>query len=346
MPDVNQTYVPKTRFGINEHVIAIAWSSTEAKLAAVGAEGGVYYIDLDTPDTEPLQIANHAGGALALAWAPNTQLLASSGQDGKVRLFNKDGSAHSVLELNENWVGQVCFSPDGHRLAASGRKVRLWHSADGSLLHDFPANTGTVEALCFSPDGRSLAAVGYGGVRLLTPFAPYSERQLQWSGVCLAATWRPKSDVIAVGGQNATVQFWRLPKGHRAQIDGLEFKVRALAWNRSGRFLATGGSTVITLWDFKRGPEGCVPQQLLGHFDQVQGMVWQHRGDVLASIAADAHLLLWRPSSSSKFFAEFELISIPTVVAFSADDRFIAVGGDGGEITIFELIDTPVKTAM
>lgn len=98
-------------------------------------------------------------------------------------------------------------------------------------------------------------------------------------------------------------------------------------------------SAVVALWDFKRGPEGTAAQQRYGHVDRISGLAWQHRGDRLASIGLDARLLLWHPDRQDLPLADHDLISIPTTVAFAADDRWLATGGDSGELNVFAVAD-------
>ena len=48
-------------------------------------------------------------------------------------------------------------SPDGQLLAAaSGKTVRLWHAADGSLVHELNVHDNTVNGVAFAPDGDRL----------------------------------------------------------------------------------------------------------------------------------------------------------------------------------------------
>jgi len=200
----------------------------------------------------------------------------------------------------------------------------------------YPALPATVEALAFAPSSRQIAAATYGGVMLLTPFAPFGMRMLAWEGACLAIAWRPDASVIAAGGQDASVQFWRLPKGKRAEMSRFDTKVREVAWNGSGRWLATGGGSDIVLWDFKTGPEGSPSRLLSCHSERITALSWQRRGELLASTARDSKLLIWRPGRSHLPVSGYPLMSRPTTLAWSPDDRLLAIGGDGGELSIIQ----------
>lgn len=330
------------RVDIGEHVVAIAWSPDGKALAAAGADGGVFLLDSSAPaaaDGLPLRrIGTHRDGALSVAFSPDGARVASGGQDGRLRVFARHGEepAHEI-ELPAAWVGQVAFSPDGRLLAvAAGRNVHLHDAGTLELRHAYAALPATVEALAFSPDGRQLAAASYGGVTLLTPHAPFGARKLAWTGACLALAWRPDASVIAAGGQDSSVQFWRLPKAKHAAMSGYATKVRELAWNGSGRWLATGGGSDVVLWDFRTGPEGRAPRTLGGHGERIVAFSWQRRGPLLASIARDSTLMLWHPGRGDAAIARYRLLSQPTVLAWSPDDGLLAIGGDGGELVVIE----------
>lgn len=325
------------RMDIGEHVVAMAWSRDGGALALAGADGGVHLLD-SAIGARTTRVGEHAAGALAVAFSRDGASVISGGQDGTLQVFARDGSQPPRrIVMEQAWVGQVACSVDGTRVAASaGRHVSIHDPRTLEVVHRFAPLAATVEALAFAPNGRQLAAASYGGLQLLTPFAPFTTRKLAWTGACLSVAWRPDASVIAAGGQDASVQFWRLPKGQQAAMSGYATKVRETAWNVSGRWLATGGGSDVVLWDFKSGPEGRPPRTLRYHSERVVGVCWQRKGPMLASIARDGTLLLWQPGRSELPVARYQLASLPTAIAWSPDDSLLALGGEDGTLAIIQ----------
>jgi hypothetical protein len=91
--------------------------------------------------------------------------LASTSNDGTLRIW--DGvRGQQLLILKEDGGGSswdVCFSPDGARLAAAGyaSAVKLWDSASGQELLTLKGHTHAIRRVCFSPDGRRLATASW-----------------------------------------------------------------------------------------------------------------------------------------------------------------------------------------
>jgi hypothetical protein len=125
-----------------------------------------------------------AGGSFltGLAYSPDGQRLAASGDDGSVKVWDA-ATGREVLTLRGHTGGHVndlAYSPDGRRLASCGddATVRVWDAATGQELLTlrgptrFPAERRFFN-VAFSPDGLRLVATD-GTVRVwdATPLTP------------------------------------------------------------------------------------------------------------------------------------------------------------------------------
>ena len=351
MPELISANLPSahqvSRTVLDDAPAAIGWSACGRWLAAATTSGVIHLIDARTGSQHTAWRA-HDQGALALSWHPQWPVLASSGQDGRVKLWQLgDVESEGLVadiglsdDPNSLWVEHLSWRPDGKQLAAAcGKKISLI-SLDGANNGAYVFPGGTVGALCWRPQGAQLAAAGYGGVRIYNVLDPRGKPQdLNWKGSLLSLNWSPDAKLIAAGCQDNTVHFWRVPEYRDAMMSGFAYKPVQLSWSNNSRWMLTGGSAQLILWPFdKKGPEGRKPVSIDFHQDAICAISVAGSGQRLATACRSGQLALWTQIGASAPELVAQLDSRAEQLAWSPhkNTRLLASASRYGTLSLWQ----------
>lgn len=329
----------RARIALGEYPVDAGFSPDGRQLAIGDGAGKLQLLEIATGALQPL--GEHRGGVLAVAWQPGGKLVASSGQDGEVRLCDARSRESRLLFKLPAWSERLAFGPQGKLLAiGSGRTLRI-HAVDGSERVPPLAQPGAINAMAWRPKGLELATLGNGGARLhrLGAAAAAAETvEYAQAGACLTASWSPDGRVLASGLQEGSVKFWNVGANTQSQMRGYGTKVALTSFSANSRLLATGADQAIVVWDFSGGgPEGSEPLQLSTHTARLTQLVFQPQGPLLASGARDHRIALWRPGMAADPLDADLLGGEVALLRWSPDGRWLAAGDGGGQLSVYEV---------
>jgi hypothetical protein len=321
---------------LDDYVIDLAWSPSASRLAAASSAGPVTLF-AGEDGTGRVDLPGHGDGCNAVAWRPGTDILASGGQDGTVKIWDGDAGQHvASASLGGAWVEHLAWRPGAGApiLAAAAGTRFLFLNPDATVRHAFKDAPKTVSALCWHPQG-GCAAVGYfGGVCLWGADDALVQREFHYGNGITTLAWSPEGRWLVSGNQDPSVHLWMPQSDVELQMSGYETKVRHLSFDRTGRWLATSGSQDACVWDCSgSGPEGREPT-MLPHGDQVCAVAFQHEHGLLASASQDGALFLWSPERAQPLRATVRMPAAATRLAWSPDDRLLAVGTEKGLVYV------------
>lgn len=123
-------------------------------------------------------------------------------------------------------------------------------------------------------------------------------------------------------------------------MSGYPGKPSALAFDRTGTLLATGGGEAVTVWSFKgRGPEGTRPGVLELHVQPITALAFARRGLRLASGGRDGAVVVWRLRKDGRGepIGSALVHDVVAAVAWRPDDRALAALDAQGGVTTWQV---------
>jgi len=225
------------------------------RLYTGGAEGDVRTWDLAALDpARTIRIAE-----CAVDWSSDGRWIASTGNDGKVMLWNAEsGAAVRELESIGDQILSAAFRPDASLLAApgAGGSVQLWHVPSGEPAATLDDGGGRAGYVVWSPDGKRLAA-GHpdGGVRLWDVDARKLVRRLDGHPAGQVALAFHPDEQLLVSASGRDVRRWDAASGAAlGQLPPAASAVHYLAWSPDGSRLAAGlANNTLEVWHAASG---------------------------------------------------------------------------------------------
>ncbi len=325
---------------VDDYGLGCEWLQDGKCLLIGDVAGGIYAFDGLTGRKVWNRKEIHQGGLLAMAVHPNGQSFATAGQDGCVQLwYSETGELITQLQFGKGWVEHLSWNHNGKLLAvAISRRVHVFNSK-GEEQWTSSEQPSTISSIQWA-ETDELATSCYGRVTFFDPCNNKIIQELKWKGSLISMVLSPDGDIVACGSQDNSVHFWRRSTGNDAEMTGYPGKPSQLVFDQTGRFLATGGSEDITIWNFQgNGPEGTSPGRACLHPETISCLQFANNTSLLASGSKDGSVLVWYVDNNGDgnpvggaFVGERV-----SAVCWRPDDSALAVTNSNGGIDVFRL---------
>jgi WD40 repeat protein len=260
------------------------------RFAAASWDGGIAVFG---PTGELLRRLDHGAEVNGLAASPDGAQLASTGNDGTVRIWNLATGESRLIERRSGAALDAAFSPDGRALVTSGDDPAL-HVLDlgaGGAPRSLRGHTDVARALTFGRDGTLFSAGAEGIVRAWNLATGESRAYTGHDGRVRALALSADQRYLASGGADGNILVWDLAHGGRPTVlRGHAAEVRWVAFAPSGAELASAGwDGTVRRWNLEDG------SVMVWHADddKVQCVEFSPDGKTLASAGADGTVRLW-----------------------------------------------------
>lgn len=219
-------------------------------------KGSVYVWPLGFPSK--IRTFAHTSDTESVSFSRSGDLLASSGDDNTVRVWNvRDGSlAAPIVKLGgAGW--NVLFSPvDEQKFTTGGgdKTVRVWQLSSQPRSNELTNEHGEIWGLGYTHDAKHLVIGGVARtVRIMNLEARTTERLLgPYAGTITSATFLNDDDTVAAASLDTLVHV-----GFRSSSDefALDDHLAPVWWvtsSNDGRLLASGGlDGILVVWDLQ-----------------------------------------------------------------------------------------------
>ena len=318
---------------IDDYAIVCGWNLTGSIFLVGGSAGGLYAFDGNSGTSIWTKENIHDGGLLSMSICSKSDIFATSGQDGLVKLWDfGKGEEIKSIKIGKDWVEHLKWSPNGELLAvACSRNVYVLNT-EGTEIWNSEAHPSTVSAIDWS-NNDELATACYGRVSFFDINKNVLNQKLEWQGSLVSMELSPNGDIVACGSQDNSVHFWRRSTGDDAEMTGYPGKPSNLSFDSTGTLLATGGSERVTVWSFQGdGPEGTIPGELGHHTKAITSLSFANKGLLVASGSRDGSVVvsfLKNNGDGDPVGAAFAGDSVSAISWKPGDSAIAAVNAEG-----------------
>ncbi len=271
--------VHSQRPGATTAVAASPW----APLIAVAGQKQILLYHSDTGDLLGV-LPFLEGVPHILKFSRNGSLLLAGGgqgaRSGRVAVFDvKTGRRVTTVGEELDTVLAADINDTHTRIALGGplRIVRVYNTADGSLVHEIRKHTDWIYGVAFSPDGVLLATSDRTG-GLFVWEAETGREFLNLQGHSAAVTdisWRADSNILASASEDATVKLWEMNDGKQVKSWSAHGGgATTVDFARDGRLVSGGRDKTLKVWD----AEGKQLAAFGGYADIVLEAAFAHDG--------------------------------------------------------------------
>ncbi|MHC5598126.1 MAG: protein kinase domain-containing protein [Nostoc sp.] len=293
-------------------------------------------------------LQGHENSVLSVAISPDGKTIASSGDNGTIKLWNlATGKQISSLNGHSQQVNVVVISPDGKLLvsASDDNTIKIWNLATRKQIRTLTGHSDSVHALAISADSETLVSGSDDNTIKIWDLATGEliRTLVGHTFWVRSLAISPDGVILASGSFDKTIKIWNLTKGYSIRtLEGNSQTVTSVAISPNGKILASASRDVydgqrlrtIKLWNLATGKE---IRTLAGHTNTVTTVAFSADGKIIASGSRDRTIKLWNTATGEEILTLAGHTNTVTSVTFSPDGKTLVSGSEDNTIKIWRL---------
>jgi WD40 repeat protein len=336
------------------------WLANRVKeiLFAAGIAVAILPATVEALPASTWMLGGHAARITGVACSPDGTLIASSSEDGTIKLWSTNGTLLRTLTAQLCPVTALAWSPDGAKIAAggyvsgaAGRGVTYlwqapsgWTAANVSLALATTNRFGYVTALAFTSDSTRLASGCNGGSNIIYSVAdgsvvascPAYNTSVRPAAVASVAF--SSAGMMASGCEDATFRvystnswnlLWSSSTAHTSNVT-------AVAFSPDGAWLATASlDQTVKVWSTANWNL----QQTLVESNAVGSVAFSPDGQEIISGSVDGTISMWNWSGGNCVWTIAAHALPVTATVFTPDGSRVISGSDDRTVRVWSAAD-------
>ncbi len=324
--------------GHTDKVQKVRWSADGRRLLSASADHTARL--WDAASGRLLAALDTQASVFDARFDPSSQRAVTASQDGRVRIYDREGALVRTLETDGSLSAWASFSPDGTLIAATTYNggAYLWDAATGTPIATIADPFASAGA--FSPDGARLVVAGSELAMFDTHTGKRVATMTGHASLVSYAAYSHDGKYVVSTSVDQTARLWDGKTGALLATmrgDGSVTLADFAPDDRTVTVISDGSAAKV--WSV---PGGEIKATLDGHATGAATALYDPTGRLIATGGADARAVIWDAASGAPLATLQGHGGTVIALAFSPDGRSIATGSYDGTIRIWDPKVTPL----